>query len=219
MQTEEAEREMIPEEIPETPVEIPEAPEIPFIEIDPVTQRNAAVDGPMTPIDVIENIKLESYVNKTIVNDNNVVDVPVFQEKDKMLEEVRKMISEPQPELTTVMYSFVETTTREHIPETTTESPTTVQVEELMITTTTTIVPVTTTPAPEVETIFVPIIANNNENINIYDEKLSIVATTESSPTVSFLDRASKWNRYESLITFSVDIYFMIYLSSIRFSD
>ena len=178
-------------EVAETPVEMPETSvkvpvDIP-IETDSITQRNiAVVDGPITPIDMIENIKLESYVNKTIVNDNNVVDVPVYQEKDKMLEEVRKMISDPPTEGTTVTYTSPDTTTIQHVPETTTDA-TTIQVEE--ITTPTTVIPVeTTTSAPETETIFVPIIPNNNENINAYEEKFSVVVTTtstESSQPVS----------------------------------
>jgi hypothetical protein len=168
-------------------VEISRAPavESPLVEFDPepmVTQR--VIESP-TPIDDSENKKLESYVNKTIVNDNNVVDVPVFQEKDKMLEEVRKMISEPQPELTTVMVSSIETTTYQSIPETSTEQlvTTTQQTEEPTKPST---VPVTfAPPPPETETIFIPISSKNNENIKNYEEKLSIETTTMESTTTS----------------------------------
>lgn len=132
-------------------------------------------EGPITPIDVSESIKLETFVNKTIVNDNNVVDVPDFQEKDKLLDAVRKMISEPPTEPTSP--TIVEATTYHQILETTTE-PSTMVAEEI----TTTTVHVTTTPAvPEAETIFVPINPHNNENINVYDEKLSIIETTQVS--------------------------------------
>lgn len=162
----------------EIPTEVLEAPvEKILMETELATQRNVPVEG--MPIDVSENIKLESYVNKTIVNDNNVEDVPEYQEKDKMLEEVRKMISEPPAELTTV----VETATYHYVPQTTTES-TTVHVEEL---TTASTVPVTTTLTLEAETIFVPIDSRNNENINNYEEKLTIITTAESTTPVSDL--------------------------------
>lgn len=151
------------------------------MEIEPITQRNVPAEGPITPIDVSENIKLETFVNKTIVNDNNVVDVPDFQEKDKLLEAVRKMISEPPTEPTSA--TIVEATTYRHIIETTTEPPTTVA-EEI---TTTTVHVTTTSAVPEAETIFVPINPHNNENINVYDEKLSITETTQ----VSFHQSAS----------------------------
>lgn len=155
--------------------------EIPVEEIESVTLKHAADDSPMTPIDVIENIKLESYVNKTIVNDNNVVDVPVYEAKDKLLEEVRKMISEPPQELqTTITLTSSETTTLQQVPETTTDAP---LVEE---TTKPSTVPVATTTAIETETIFVPIITNNNENINNYDDKFTVVTTTDSPLRVSF---------------------------------
>lgn len=210
--TEEAEIERMPAEIPQAPIET----QI-LEDLDSVTQRNAAAEGPITPIDVIENIKLETFVNKTIVNDNNVVDVPDYQEKDKMLEEVRKMISEPPQDLTTVILSSPETTTYQHIPETTTEAPST-QPDEI---TTPSTIAINTTPAPEAETIFAPIITNNNENINVYDEKLSIVTTAESTTPVSDLV-IDFINGHEarSLIKLSVDVPlifpFMIYLSSIK---
>lgn len=167
------------EEIPEVPAENP------LPEIESVTQRNTVLDaGLITPIDVSENIKLESYVNKTIVNDNNVVDVPVYQTNDKMLEEVKKMISEPPAESTTNNDVSVETTTLHQITETTTES-TTVHIVE---TTKSSIVPVATTSVPEAETIFVPIITNNNENIINYDMKVPDIdiTTTDNSQRVSF---------------------------------
>lgn len=188
--------------------------EIPAEETESVTLKHAAVDGPMTPIDVIENIKLESYVNKTIVNDNNVVDVPVYEAKDKLLEEVRKMISEPPQELpTTITFTSSETTTLHQVPETTTEAP---QVEE---TTKPSTVPVTTTTATETETIFVPIITNNNENINNYDDKFTVVTTTDSPLRVSFfgptlLMASKRVVNYSFQWTFSL-IYF-IYLCSIK---
>lgn len=167
------------EDVSEIPVEIP------ITEVEPVTQRNSVAEGPITPIDVIENIKLESYVNKTIVNDNNVVDVPVYQTKDEMLEEVKKMISEPPTDLTTVVLT------------TTTESSTTQQILEIEktndaqttspeeVTKSSSILVVGTTLQTDAETIFVPIIINNNENINSYDEKVSVIGTAESPP-VSF---------------------------------
>lgn len=179
--TEETISAIVPEEVPVLP-----AVEIPAIEIDSITQRTSVIDGPIIPIDVIENIKLESYVNKTIVNDNNVVDVPVYQEKDKMLEEVKKLISEPTQEPTTLQFTTtVETTTIIVTTETTTERPTTtIPIEE---TTSTTKTPIILTPAPETETIFDPIKPDNNENINLYEENISVLTTTESSPRVSFL--------------------------------
>lgn len=177
LNTEEAIREMVPEEVPMLPAEIPEQ------EVEPITQRSVNADGPITPIDVSENIKLESYVNKTIVNDNNVVDVPVYEEKDKMLEEVRKMISEPPADPSTPESTIsIETTTTQHVPETTTESATT-KFEEVTPAT-----PVATTAAAETETIFVPVIALHNENINTFDEKFSILTTSEPL-RVSVLDR------------------------------
>lgn len=166
------------EELPEVPAELP------LPEIESVTHRNAALDsGPITPIDVSENIKLESYVNKTIVNDNNVVDVPVYPSEDKILEAVKKMISEPPTEPTASNEIFLmETTTLQQLPETTAES-TTVHVGEITKPST---VPVPTTPAPDTETIFAPILTDNNENIKAYDEKVPIVLTTDSSQRVSF---------------------------------
>lgn len=170
---------VIPEELDEISKLAVDTPTPEILEIEPITQRNPALDGSVTPIDVIENIKLESYVNKTIVNDNNVVDVPLYQEQDKMLEEVRKMISEPPAELTTVTVTSTEATTIQNIPETTAEAVTS-QFEEITQPTT---VHVTMTPAPETETIFVPINYVNNENLDIVKEKLS--ETTEI-PRVSF---------------------------------
>jgi hypothetical protein len=177
-------------EAPEVAVELPQLPiEIP-LEIESITQRSpAATDGNITPIDMIENIKLETFVNKTIVNDNNVVDVPVFDEKDKMLEEVRKMISEPQTDATTVTFATTtESTTVHHVPETT-EAPTTIEEsEQTTVASTIPVLVITTTQAPEAETIFVPIMTNNNENINVYEEKFPVVeTTTEGSLRVSFL--------------------------------
>lgn len=182
--------EMAPEEIPQAPLETP------LVEIEPITQRNVPVEGPITPIDVSENIKLETFVNKTIVNDNNVVDVPDYREKDKLLDEVRKMISEPPADFTTVLFNIIETTTIHHITETTSESPTTTAEEITMPTT----ILVTTTPAPETETIFVPVNPYNNEHINMYDEKLSIVTTADSTTPVSVSDRSNRWRRSESLV-------------------
>lgn len=191
--------EMSPDEIPQAPLETP------LVEIEAITQRNVPVEGPITPIDVSENIKLETFVNKTIVNDNNVVDVPDYREKDKLLEEVRKMISEPPADFTTVLLNVIDTTTH-HITETTPESPMTTT-EEITVPTT---ILITTTPAPETETIFVPINPYNNENINMYDEKLSIVTTADSTTLVSVLDRSYRWRRSEPLHSyqFSVDVYF-----------
>lgn len=167
----------IAEKLPEVPAENP----LPDIEL--ATQSNNALDaGVITPIDVSENMKLETYVNKTIVNDNNVVDVPVYQAKDKMLDEVRKMISEPPAEPTTTNDISVEASTLAQLPETTTDL-TTVQVVD---TTKPSTVPAATTPAPETETIFVPILSNNNEKINNYDEKFPVLTTTDSSQRVSF---------------------------------
>lgn len=198
--------EMSPDEIPQAPLETP------LVEIEAITQRNVPVEGLITPIDVSENIKLETFVNKTIVNDNNVVDVPDYREKDKLLEEVRKMISEPPADFTTVLLNIVETTTH-HITETTPESPTTTT-EEITVPTT---ILITTTPAPETETIFVPINPYNNENINMYDEKLSIVSTADSTTLVSVWDRSHRWRRSESLvINFQWTFTFMICESSIK---
>lgn len=161
-----------------------------------VTRRNSVLEGPITPIDVIENIKLESYVNKTIVNDNNVVDVPVFQAKDEMLEEVKKMISDPPSEPTTLSASTTaESTTTQQVPEKTTEAPMTLPEEATLLST----VPFVTTPQIEAETIFVPIMISNNENINNYDDKFSVATATES-PLVSFLVRLHKCLRNESIV-------------------
>lgn len=170
---------LVPEEaIPEI---AKEAPEVPVVEIESITPIVTPVE---TPIDVIENIKLESYVNKTIVNDNNVVEVPMYEEKDKMLEEVKKLISEPPQELTTADVPLTETTTLLITTETTTEQPTTTTAAHIHEETTkSAIIHVTLTPAPETETIFDPIIASNNENIN--EENLSLLTTTESSTRVS----------------------------------
>lgn len=198
-----AEKETISVMVPE---DVAVSPDIPSLDIESNTQGIQQTESQITPIDVIENIKLESYVNKTIVNDNNVVDVPVFQQKDKMLEEVKKLISEPPEELTTIQFTSTDTTTVKITTETTTELPST-----MMTTTTTTIVPSTTTipttmttvfieettiavtlapAAPETETIFDPIMTHHNENINAYDENL-LVLTTESTTRVSLtLDRA-----------------------------
>ena len=178
-----------PEDKTESPihyVEISRAPavESPLVEFDPepmVTQR--VIESP-TPIDETENKKLESYVNKTIVNDNNVVDVPVFEEKDKLLEEVKKMISEPQPESTTVMVSSIETTTYQAIVETSTERPLTTLLQTDEPLTPSTSPTSSTTRALETETIFVPIHINHKENINNYEEKQPEATTVESTTTL-----------------------------------
>ncbi|CRL08566.1 CLUMA_CG021231, isoform A [Clunio marinus] len=200
MNTEESERDVIAVEIPQMAVEesqsLPAETETTLLELEQRTQRPVTVETAITPIDVIENIKLESYVNKTIVNDNNVVDVPIYQDKDQILEEVKKIIAEPPTESTTTVAIETEeyisiTPQHVYIPDTslgttsTTAAPTTLMEEEITTKTSTlttdAVVSMATTPiTPEAETIFVPIITKNNENI-IYDEKSSIVTTTDSS--------------------------------------
>lgn len=167
-------------------VEISRVPavESPLVEFDPepmVTQR--VIESP-TPLDESENKKLESYVNKTIVNDNNVVDVPVFEEKDKLLEEVKKMISEPQLESTTVMVGSTEATTYQAPVEATTEHPLTITPQTDEPSTPSTAATTSSTPAPETETIFVPIRINHNENINNYEDKQPETTTVESMSTM-----------------------------------
>jgi hypothetical protein len=189
-------------------VEISRAPAVepPMVEFDPelmVTQR--VIESP-TPIDESENKKLESYVNKTIVNDNNVVDVPVFEEKDKMLEEVKKMISEPQPEPTTVMVTSTEATTYQTTTEATTEQPVTTTPQTEEPTTPSTTLATSPPPPPETETIFIPLNTNNNENIVSYEEKLPIETTTAESTTTPPVSGSTLDGSSESLITFSVDV-------------
>ena len=164
-------------------VEISRAPavESPLVEFDPEPMVTQRVTESPTLIDESENKKLESYVNKTIVNDNNVVDVPVFEEKDKLLEEVKKMISEPQQESTTVMVSSTETTTYQAPVETTTEHPLTITPQTDEPSTPSTGATTSATPAPETETIFIPIRINHNENIDNYEEKQQEATTVEST--------------------------------------
>lgn len=201
---------LIAEEKPEVPVEIS------LPEIKSTTQRNIVPDSaPITPIDVIENIKLESYVNKTIVNDNNVVDVPVYQAKDKMLEEVKKMISDPPVESTTANDVSIETTTLQPLPETTTETTTVKSSEATKPYTTVT---VATHSALETETIFVPIMTNNNENIENYDEKVSVIATTDNSQRVSVWTDFVIGSETTRCLQLSVDVLliFMISISCVK---
>lgn len=202
---------LIAEEKPEVPVEIS------LPEIKSTTQRNIVPDSaPITPIDVIENIKLESYVNKTIVNDNNVVDVPVYQAKDKMLEEVKKMISDPPVESTTATADVsIETTTLQPLPETTTETTTVKSSEATKPYTTVT---VATHSALETETIFVPIMTNNNENIENYDEKVSVIATTDNSQRVSVWTDFVIGSETTRCLQLSVDVLliFMISISCFK---
>lgn len=209
-------RQETPEEVEEVS-KLPVDTTIPVIrETEQITQRNIALDGSITPIDVIENIKLESYVNKTIVNDNNVVDVPLYQEKDQMLEEVRKMISEPPAELTTVAVTSTEATTIRILPETTIDGIITTQYEEI---TQTTMFPVTVTPAPETETIFVPINTANNENVHVYDDKLSVISTEISRVSVlGLLMRTKRIVNHSCRWTF-YDLLFGSIMSRKRFFD
>lgn len=205
---------VVPDE--KVPVIPEEVAEIPAVEIESITPIVTPIEGSITPIDVIENIKLESYVNKTIVNDNNVVEVPMYEEKDKMLEEVKKMISEPPQELTTVEVPLIETTTLLVTTETTTEQQSTTTVAQIHEHTTKSPIMhvVTLTPAPETETIFDPIIAGNNENIN--EENLSLLTTTESSTRVSLWTELPISDTRESLAKLFQRSFLLFHLSSKR---
>ena len=196
--TEETINQVIAEDLPEKPAENP------LPEIESVTHRNIALDdGLISSIDVSENIKLESYVNKTIVNDNNVVDVPDYPTKDKILEAVKKMISEPPPELTTTNDFPSEITILQQLPEVSTESTT---VHAVNMANPSTVPVATTTPAPEVETIFVPILTNNNENIIIYGDIVTVPTTTDNSQPVSFWTDFINGNETARCLQLSVDV-------------
>lgn len=136
----------------------------------------------MTPMDLNEMNKLKSDVDKTIEDANNIVDVPVYQEEDKMLEEVIKLISEPTETTTAFIASIPSIATtiyyHHHVAETTTtEQPSIIQTEESILQ-----MPSTIAVVQEAETILVPI--TNNESISNYEEKLSIVTTPSHLTTV-----------------------------------
>lgn len=175
-------------------------------QITTIRTNENVIDGP-TPIGTSEIRKLETEVDKTIENANNVIDVviPPIQQEDKLLEEIVHMISN-SPESVTTLPSTTEapvTVTyhqkhhhHHHHHEVESEELTTI-LDENAVKTTIDLITIpssttTTTIAPEVETIFPPI--NNNEEqrhhhhlTNAFDEKLPIVIelTTTSSSTVS----------------------------------
>jgi hypothetical protein len=184
---------------------------------EPITVRtnDNVVDGP-TPIGTSEILKLETEVDKTIENANNVRDVviPAIQQEDKILEEIVQMISAaPEAEVTsevTMITTIAHTTElpltethhhhhHNHHHHTPVEDLTTIQVDDKSTIDLITIPSTTTTIAePDAETIFPPI-NNVHNNEHRHDEKLPIVGeelettTIASSTTVSRVEQ----RRYE----------------------
>jgi hypothetical protein len=121
----------------------------PLPEIESITERTSeesVIDGP-TPIQQNEILKLETEVDKTIENANNVVDVPMppYQQEDKILEQIVHMFSRAPEEITTStentdLYAATATTTT---TTTTTTIATTITSTILESTTTSTVVPST----------------------------------------------------------------------------
>lgn len=178
-------------------LEISQAPavELPTEENEPITQRIIPIDVP-TPIDPIENFKLETIVNKTIVNDNNVFEVPLVDEKDQYLEEVEKnFVTVTEPTIHTeaaIEYETKLTTHQTQPDESEVEIPTT---KFTTIATTifdeveheSNIVSVTSpSSSEETETVFVaPNEPTNNEVVNNNLERLSIETTITPASTVT----------------------------------
>lgn len=173
--------------------------------ITTIRTNENVIDGP-TPIGTSEILKLETEVDKTIENANNVIDVviPPIQQEDKLLEEIVHMISN-SPEGVTTLPSTTEapiTVTyhqkhhhhhHHHHHEVESEELTTILDESTVKTTLDLItIPSSTTIAPEVETIFPPInnINNNEEHhhyhhfTNAFDEKLPIVIESTTATTM-----------------------------------
>lgn len=180
--------------------------------ITTIRTNENVIDGP-TPIETSEILKLETEVDKTIENANNVIDVviPPIQQEDKLLEEIVHMISNSPESLTTTL------------PPSTTDAPITVtyhqkhhhhhhhhEVESEELTTIfdenvgkTTIdlitIPSSTTTATAVEAETINIIHNNEEHhhhhhTNAFDEKLPIVIelTTTTTTTVSEITKLNE---------------------------
>lgn len=197
-------------------LEISQAPAlmIPTEENEPITSKIIPIDDVPTPIDTIENIKLESIVNKTIVNDNNVFDVPLGHD-DQLLEEVeqRMSVTEPQPESTMdfekrlTTHPIVEPTVETpNVDETLTTKPTTtVSIADTEIDHSPNSIPMTSPPETdendgnddddESETVLMPSPneSTNNEVVNFENleqssiETTTIMATTASN-TVKLVD-------------------------------
>lgn len=201
-------------------LEISQAPAIelliPTEENEPITSKIIPiVDDVPTPIDPIENIKLESIVNKTIVNDNNVFDVPLGHE-DQLLEEVeqRMSVTEPQPESTmdfekrlTTHHTAEPTVETSNEDETLTIKPTTiVSITDEEIVHSPNSIPMTSPPETnendgsdnddESETVLMPSPneSTNNEVVNFENleqssiETTTIIIATSASNTVKLVD-------------------------------
>lgn len=201
-------------------LEISQAPAIelliPTEENEPITSKIIPiVDDVPTPIDPIENIKLESIVNKTIVNDNNVFDVPLGHE-DQLLEEVeqRMSVTEPQPESTmdfekrlTTHHTAEPTVETSNEDETLTIKPTTiVSITDEEIEHSPNSVPMTSPPETnendgsdndnESETVLMPSPneSTNNEVVNFENleqssiETTTLIIATSASNTIKLVD-------------------------------
>lgn len=182
--------------------------------ITTIRTNENVIDGP-TPIGTSEILKLETEVDKTIENANNVIDVviPPIQQEDKLLEEIVHMISN-SPESVTTLPSTTEapiTVTyhqkhhhhHHHHHEVESEELTTILDESTVKTTLDLItIPSSTTIAPEVETIFPPInnIHNNEEHhhyhhfTNAFDEKLPIVIESTTTTATTMVSEIMKLN-------------------------
>jgi len=192
---------------------------------DSVTQRTNVYEIPITPMDENEMIKLKKDVDKTIEDTNNVVVVPEPPvEEDKILEEVKKIISEPSTERAiTIGSSEFVTTMQQQQQQTELETATAIISTELPIVITVTAAPhvvvdeviktttlenldsptTTTTIAAEAEAFI-----TNNESTNNYDDKLSIVElSTEKAPQVRNENLAGASQLYAHSIVINYDLY------------
>jgi hypothetical protein len=143
---------------------------------------------------------LESIVNKTIANDNNVFEVPLVDEKDQYLEEVaRNFDSVTEPTEGTIDYEIKLTThqtqqtdeSEVELPTTKFTTPSTSTInEEIVEHDSNTAVMMTSPPEEETETVFVaPNENTNNEVVNNNNlERLSIETTITPASTSSTIE-------------------------------
>lgn len=195
-------------------MQTPAIPLVPTEENEAITSRTIRINEDFpTPIDPIESTKLESIVNKTIVNDNNVFDVPLEAERDEdqLLAEVMHVTEQAQTE-PTIMDFEERLTTQQPTVEGTNEEEVLTTEKVVTITTTSSATTLATeevseqfshsnamTSPPEIDSddnddaldlaeTFLPLPneSSNNEDINNEElEQLSIETTTIMPSTAS----------------------------------
>lgn len=194
-------------------MQTPAIPLVPTEENEAINSRTIRINEDFpTPIDPIESTKLESIVNKTIVNDNNVFDVPLEAERDEdqLLAEVMR-VTDAQTE-PTIMDFEKRLTTQQPTVEGTNEEEVLTTEKVVTITTTSSVTTLATeevteqnshsnamTSPPEIDSddnddmldvaetfLPVPNESLNNEDINNEEmEQLSIETTTIMPSTAS----------------------------------